>query len=289
MSDILNAEAEARTEYVGSGQSHGKLLPVNREVVSNNYSVEEAAALLESKMELQDAAAETEMGQQVTADYLDRPVAPLPENATIEQRVQRHIETPEPAPAPAPEVISQATAQLQQAGQQHMAEVQQLQGLYNELAEEEAELREYDPAEYVIKRHDLDAARDRLVQQEQYLNNASQSVQAHTTENELRKVREQIPGWNDQIRNEVRDYFIQGGFSAAEVDSIRDSRLILAGYNALQVKKQGRGPTKIVALKSRGRNAKGQFTRQELSDREWNKGKNPNSVETVAERIATLL
>jgi len=287
MSDMMNEEMEAKTAYVGSGNDQGKLLPVNTEVVGANRTVQETADLIESKIELQEAAGQTEMAAQVNADYLDRTPDPLPENATIEQRVQRHIESPEPTAPPAPEVISQATAQLQQAGQQHMAQVQQLQAAYNQFEQEAEEegLKEYDPGTYVIRLRELDAAKEQLVQQENYLNNASQSVQAHTTENELRKVREAIPEWNDQIRSEIRDYFVQGGFTAAEVDSIRDSRLILAGYNALQVKKQGRAKTKIVALKTRGRNEKGQFTRREQLDREWNHGRNPHSTDTIADRI----
>lgn len=103
-----------------------------------------------------------------------------------------------------------------------------------------------DPAEYAKHRAQYDAlvqaynaAVGGLRQKSEAIARGQQNASSALLQTETEKMRELIPAWRDESKfsaesKQVADYGIKEGYSAAEMNSIRDARMVRTLYKAMQ-------------------------------------------------------
>ena len=122
-----------------------------------------------------------------------------------------------------------------------------------------ASLKEADPMEYMEKRMELQDAKDKAAQLQAEKGRINQQTQKEYTdhmgkvlEHEAGKLREVLPEYSDPkstIKQDLRQYALELGFSEQDVSTISDHRVVLVLYKAMLQDKATNGSVKKVAKK----------------------------------------
>mgnify|MGYP003632661791 FL=1 len=152
------------------------------------------------------------------------------------------------------EAVSQ---ERQQYGQvlENMAQYQNL-----ELAQYEninwQDLKENDPMEYMEKRIEFQDAKDKVVQVQVEQQRVRQQTEAEFTtrltnvvKGEAEKLSQILPeyaGPDSTLRNELRGYALNQGFSEQDIDGITDHRVVLVLHKAMMQDKATKGSSQKV-------------------------------------------
>ena len=147
------------------------------------------------------------------------------------------------------EAVSQ---ERQQYGQvlENMAQYQNL-----ELAQYEninwQDLKENDPMEYMEKRIEFQDAKDKVVQVQVEQQRVRQQTEAEFTQHlttvvkgeaeKLSQILPQYAGTDPSLRNELRGYALNQGFSEQDIDGITDHRVVLVLHKAMMLDKATKG------------------------------------------------
>ena len=122
-----------------------------------------------------------------------------------------------------------------------------------------ASLKEADPMEYMEKRIELQEAKEKvtsLKQEQVRVNSQNQREYQHqltqVLESEARKLGEALPEYldsNSDLKNRLREYALNSGFTERDIDSIADHKVILVLHKAMLQDESRRGTARKISKK----------------------------------------